>query len=57
MQQAAAFSNESPTQWVSFALVSKHFLTRANTENDFSFSVFAFGMLTGLDLFDVVFVA
>lgn len=28
-----------------------------NTENDFSFSVFAFGMLTGLDLFDVIFVA
>ncbi len=28
-----------------------------NTENDFSFSVFAFGLLTGLDLFDVIFVA
>lgn len=28
-----------------------------NTENDFSFSVFVLGMLTGLDLFDVIFVA
>lgn len=28
-----------------------------NTENEKSFSVFAFGMLTGLDLFDVIFVA
>lgn len=30
---------------------------KKNTENDFSFSVFVFGMLTGLDLFDVIFVA
>ena len=28
-----------------------------NTENEKSFSVFVFGMLTGLDLFDVIFVA
>lgn len=28
-----------------------------NTENEQSFSVFVFGMLTGLDLFDVIFVA
>ncbi len=28
-----------------------------NTENAGAFSVFVFGMLTGLDLFDVVFVA
>ena len=28
-----------------------------NTENEKSFSVFVFGMLSGLDLFDVIFVA
>lgn len=35
----------------------KHGDIPKNTENGFSFSVFVFGMLTGLDLFDVIFVA
>lgn len=31
--------------------------TKKNTENEKSFSVFVLGMLTGFDLFDVIFVA